>query len=313
MVTTVSGPLPTWRPPQQTSWQRFRKNPALFVAQHLYRHRVLPRAPPDPESPLITVVCISDTHNTRPAVPSGDVLVHAGDLAVHGTFAELQAQLAWLNALPHRYKVVVAGNHDLLLDPAFVARSPDRICEEEGAARSDLDWGDVVYLNHTLARLTFPDGRAVRVFGSPWTPSFGNWAFQYPHVRTVWPGSVPADVDVLLTHGPPRGHLDDGGKGCPQLMNEILRVRPKLVVFGHIHRGHGQERLSYDGFDRAYGEIMSGNDTLLSAMGMLFWFCISRVGRMLGWHATTETTMVNAAVVGEAMDRAEHDGIVVNV
>ncbi|EGX95292.1 phosphoesterase, putative [Cordyceps militaris CM01] len=312
MATTISGPLPTWRPPQQTSWQRFRKNPALFVAQHLYRHRALPRRPPDPESPL-TVVCISDTHNTQPAVPSGDILVHAGDLSVGGTFAELQAQLAWLNTLPHRYKVVIAGNHDLLLDPAFVARSPDRICEEEGAARSNLYWGDVVYLNNTSERLRFPGRKAVHVVGSPWTPSFGNWAFQYPDVRDVWDGMVSEDVDVLLTHGPPRGHLDDGGKGCPQLTQEILRVRPKLVVFGHIHVGHGEERVSYDGFERAYGEIMGGNDTLLSAMWMLFWFCISRVGSMFGWHATARTTMVNAAVVGASMDHAEHDGIVVKI
>ncbi|OAQ96935.1 hypothetical protein LLEC1_04236 [Akanthomyces lecanii] len=124
---------------------------------------------------------------------------------------------------------------------------------------------------------------------------------------------VPADVDVLLTHGPPRGHLDDGGKGCPQLVKEILRVRPRLVVFGHIHAGRGEKQLSYDGFERAYSGIMGGHDTLLSAMGMLFWFCISRVGSMFGWHATTETTMVNAAVVGQSMDYAEHDGIVVKV
>ncbi|XWW96260.1 hypothetical protein V2A60_004233 [Cordyceps javanica] len=299
MARTISAPMPAWQTPQRSSWQRFRESPALFIAQHLYRHRALPRRAPDPESP--------------PAVPSGDVLVHAGDLTVHGTFAELQAQLAWLNALPHRYKVVVAGNHDLLLDPAFVARSPDRICEEEGAARRDLDWGNVVYLNNTSARLTFPGGRVVHVFGSPWTPSFGNWAFQYPEVRMVWPEMVPPDVNILLTHGPPRGHLDNGGKGCPQLMKEILRVRPELVVFGHIHAGHGEERLLYDGFHRAYSEIMGGKETLLSAMKILFWFCISRVCRMAGWHAMTETTMVNAAVVGESMHHVNYNGIVVKV
>ena len=52
--------------------------------------------------------------------------------------------------------------------------------------------------------------------------------------------------DILLTHGPPKGHLDQGGKGCPQLLREIWRVRPRLVVFGHIHEGYEREHISYD-------------------------------------------------------------------
>ncbi|KAH8838858.1 hypothetical protein MCOR27_010049 [Pyricularia oryzae] len=54
-------------------------------------------------------------------LPPGDSLVHAGDLSQYGTLAEIQAQLTWLAAQPHRHKVVVAGNHDLLLDSEFAA------------------------------------------------------------------------------------------------------------------------------------------------------------------------------------------------
>lgn len=60
-------------------------------------------------------------------MPDADVLLHAGDLTSGGTFAELQSQLEWSRSLPHRYKVVIAGNHGLLLDAAFVARHPERI------------------------------------------------------------------------------------------------------------------------------------------------------------------------------------------
>ncbi|KAJ4164177.1 hypothetical protein LMH87_005862 [Akanthomyces muscarius] len=112
----------------------------------------------------VSVVCISDTHNTRPEVPEGDVLLHAGNLTVGGSYAELQAQIHWLNTLPHRYKVVIAGNHDLLLDPAFVARYPDRIVEGEGTSRNDLDWGEITYLNNTTTSLTFCNGRSNHIW-----------------------------------------------------------------------------------------------------------------------------------------------------
>lgn len=306
-------PLPTWQPPRQTSFQRFRRNPALFVAQHLYPYRAATGNSEYTGNPISTV-CISDTHNTQPEVPDGDLLLHAGDLTIHGTFEELQKQLDWLNALPHRYKVVIAGNHDLLLDPAFVARSPDRIYEGDGTSRSDLNWGRVIYLNSTSTQLSFGNGRKLTIYGSPWTPMFGNWAFQHPDIRSVWPDSIPRGVDILLSHGPPKGHLDDGGKGCPQLMKEILRTRPGLVVFGHIHAGRGREHIQYDRVQRAYDRIMSENGTLYDAIVMLWCLVIGRIrGFFVGVSSDRPTMLVNAAVVGRSMEQAEHNGTVVNI
>ncbi|KAL8945464.1 MAG: hypothetical protein Q9183_008083, partial [Haloplaca sp. 2 TL-2023] len=115
--------------------------------------------PPAPEpkasSGKITVVCISDTHGTQPALPAGDLLLHAGDLTKWGTFSELQAQLTWLAQQPHKHKVVIAGNHDLLLDCDFPRQHPERWNqaiaaaasesgrleqEEVGNSAEDLDW-----------------------------------------------------------------------------------------------------------------------------------------------------------------------------
>ena len=87
-------------------------------------HRPPPSFPP-PAIP-IGIVCISDTHGTQPPIPSGDLLLHAGDLSNWGTFTEIQAQLTWLSKQPHKYKVIIAGNHDLLLDRAFEKRHPKR-------------------------------------------------------------------------------------------------------------------------------------------------------------------------------------------
>ena len=61
----------------------------------------------------VKIVCISDTHNTQPEVPPGDILIHAGDLSQSGSIEEIQAQLDWLKAQPHEHKVFIAGNHDL--------------------------------------------------------------------------------------------------------------------------------------------------------------------------------------------------------
>ena len=59
------------------------------------------------------------------------------------------------------------------------------------------------------------------------------------------------DVDVLLTHTPPAGHLDRawraGSVGCADLEACIERVRPQLCVFGHIHECHGLEEREWGG------------------------------------------------------------------
>lgn len=68
--------------------------------------------------PPLREICVSDTHNATPALPPGDILIHAGDLTVHGTFDEVQAQLHWLPSQPHIHKITIARNHDIPLDEA---------------------------------------------------------------------------------------------------------------------------------------------------------------------------------------------------
>jgi Icc-related predicted phosphoesterase len=56
---------------------------------------------------------------------------------------------------------------------------------------------------------------------------------------------IPADTDVLITHGPPYGILDEVQRdprpvGCRDLMRRIEAIRPRVHIFGHIHEGYGQ-------------------------------------------------------------------------
>ncbi|KAG9632525.1 hypothetical protein KCU69_g20257, partial [Aureobasidium melanogenum] len=93
----------------------FLLSPPKFLLRTLHRLICIFRSSPSlPQNLLpIRVVCLSDTHCQIPAsVPDGDLLIHAGDLTQAGTPKELQAQLDWLNSLPHTHKVVIAGNHD---------------------------------------------------------------------------------------------------------------------------------------------------------------------------------------------------------
>jgi Icc-related predicted phosphoesterase len=91
----------------------------------------------------------------------------------------------------------------------------------------------------------------VKIYGSPWQPWFGNWAFNLPRhdkgretARHIW-SQIPDGADVLIFHGPPHTILDEtieGEKvGCPMLYRRIFSLdhKPKLVVFGHIHESYG--------------------------------------------------------------------------
>lgn len=298
------GPFP-WQM-HLSPWQQFRRDPSTFLVRWLYRHSPQIEPLPPTSALPISVVCISDTHCTHPGIPDGDVLLHAGDLTNQGTFAEIQAQLDWINAQPHRYKVVIAGNHDLLLDPDYVKQRPDKIYEGEGTARSDLDWGGIIYLNNSSTQLRFSgdkgSDRLLKIYGSPWTEQFGTWAFQYPPIRDVWTGTVPDDTDVLLAHGPPKGHLDLEGKGCPNLLREIRRVRPQLVVFGHIHAGNGRVDVVWDGgVQGAYDAAMMGSVGWSAVMAATWWAVWEWVTTLFCLGLCKRRNMATGKLVNAAM------------
>ncbi|KAF2468351.1 Metallo-dependent phosphatase [Lindgomyces ingoldianus] len=255
-------------PPPPTTWERFIGLPSAFIAKYIYsiaQSRVAPTSP-SLIHPPIRIVCISDTHNTTLTdVPPGDILLHAGDMTNSGSFEELQAQITWLNSLPHTHKIAIGGNHDVLLDEEFVKRVPARVFDSHGATAKNLDWGSVVYLNDTSVTLDI-HGREINVFGCPLTPKLGNWGFQYLRKSDVWTGRVPEGTDILLTHGPPKGHLDLSWWGCGFLNRELERVQPQLCVFGHIHKGRGKEQVCWDLTQQLYDRVVTGETGWLGVL-----------------------------------------------
>jgi 3',5'-cyclic AMP phosphodiesterase CpdA len=64
-------------------------------------------------------VCLSDTHSCdlrKLQVPEGDFLLHSGDFSNMGEAYEIVEFNQFLGELPHRNKVVIAGNHDFTFD-----------------------------------------------------------------------------------------------------------------------------------------------------------------------------------------------------
>jgi predicted phosphodiesterase len=179
------------------------------------------------------LVFASDTHNRhqRLAVPDGDVFIHCGDFTMNGDLASVQSFGAWVRALPHRNKIVIAGNRDLSFQDAPKIAQRTLRGGEDG----------LIYLEDSGIVI---DG--IAIWGSPWQPWFYDWAFNLqrgPEIAAKWQ-LIPEQTNVIVTHGPPIGILDfvhGDHVGCADLLNRIEELRPRVHAFGHIHEGAGTE------------------------------------------------------------------------
>jgi Icc-related predicted phosphoesterase len=177
------------------------------------------------------LVAISDTHLRHVTIPSGEILLHAGDLAFRGNFNEIveafETLKQGLEGTNFKRKFLTPGNHDGLFQesPGFAKQ----IAEQYG-------W--------TLLHNELIEFEGIRFFGSAIQPIFGNWYFNEVDGRRAnfWDGAP--DCDVLVTHCPAHGLRDElqegGGAGCRFIRKYIDEVKPKLHVCGHLHYGYGQ-------------------------------------------------------------------------
>ncbi|KAL4229003.1 metallophosphoesterase domain-containing protein 1 [Mactra antiquata] len=199
---------------------------------------------------MLKFVCISDTHGlTDPTcIPDGDVLLHAGDFTLRGTWKQVDEFNNFLGQLPHKWKVVIAGNHDICMQSKkklgpMVYSMLTRHMEAKGYKQCKDMLTNCIYLQDEIVDIC-----GIKIYGSPWSIQYRGYdAFQLPegdHMKMKW-DKIPDDVDILMTHGPPYGICDITKRGlhagCLDLLSSIqTRIKPKVHVFGHIHEGYGK-------------------------------------------------------------------------
>lgn len=181
-------------------------------------------------------IAISDTHNYSLKDILGDmtadVLLHAGDWTMRGTWGEYIGQKKLLKEIRSQFKRVICipGNHDF-----HFKDYPDTIRE----LKRELD------VDVLIDRVEVVNG--IRIFGSPWVPEFGGWAYMYPRPTKRWYSRPQADI--VMTHGPMYGILDMTPRGeqvgCWDLKDSIFRLipKPKVFISGHIHHSYGREEV----------------------------------------------------------------------
>lgn len=177
---------------------------------------------------------ISDTHTLHGLleIPKGiDMVIHSGDCSnprdPYNNEPEVRRFIDWFSELPIQHKIYVAGNHDTSIEKRFVTKA-------------DFTDNGIHYLENETIVI---DG--IKIFGSPHTPQFGQWAFMKARnkLERVWKKAIDDDSDIVICHGAPKGVLDlsyDVNRllercGDKSLMNRVKEVKPKLMLFGHIH------------------------------------------------------------------------------
>lgn len=164
---------------------------------------------------------VSNTHGrkftpeTKP-LQRADVAIHCGDLTTGSLLEEMRTALQLLKDIDAPLKLVIAGNHDFTLHlPTFQSKvaevyppvEPDLVAKtysDYGELRrlfEDAKDGGVMFLDQRTHPFTLSNLALLTVYPSPYTPSLGDWAFQY-HPDQGHDFQIEKGVDVVITHGP---------------------------------------------------------------------------------------------------------------
>jgi len=175
--------------------------------------------------------CISDTHDRlsihKLEFSDAEMLIIAGDISNLSGIEETYAIFADINKVPHEYIVFVPGNHDGYFEERTL------ICSAlYPETRAHIVINDIVEI----------DG--IRIGGSPMTPMFQMWHFMEhdEELATYWQHFKNKQLDILVTHGPPYGILDETEQdrcGSRTLLAALPEIAPKWHIFGHIHESYG--------------------------------------------------------------------------
>ena len=201
------------------------------------------------------IAALSDQHGYLPEISPCDLLIVAGDVCpdLGGTpAAESEATRQrswfderarpWLGAAPATHRILTWGNHDWCGQAfRFDADSPGV------SAPTSLQ---ILVDEFTSVPSAGAAGRALSIWASPWSRQFMHWAFMKSRAELAQLyDAIPDGIDILVSHQPPYGYGDTAvdeasGEvehlGSSELLAAIERIRPRLVICGHVHSGYGR-------------------------------------------------------------------------
>ena len=162
-----------------------------------------------------SVAAFSDTHGHHRdlKVPEGaDIIICAGD-AVEDDLkgGEYDDFIEWFSSFSAKWKLFIPGNHELSFE----------------RGRADDITRKMVACGITVLQDAVEECDGV-IVGS---------VSEGAHVAD---GDIPYDLDILVTHYPPYGVLDEE-MGSLEILTFVLRSQPKYHLFGHIHSTAGEE------------------------------------------------------------------------
>lgn len=192
---------------------------------------------------MTKIVAVADLHGYLPEIEPCDLLIIAGDICPnfagsHDKDSFRQAAWLdksfreWLDRIPAKQVIAIWGNHD------FVG-------QHRGLIPKNLRW--------TLLQDNQVELNGLKIYGTPWTPTFFDWAFMdsEENLDRRWK-QVPSELDILISHGPPYGYCDKPQASLPRcgskaMLSAVSGKNPKLLICGHIHGGRGDATLPSGG------------------------------------------------------------------
>ena len=165
----------------------------------------------------LEVYAFADTHGNHRElkVPENvDIVICASDAVEDNLLGgEYDDFIEWFASLPCKWKIFVPGNHELSFELDKAKEITD-IMTSKGI---------------TVLQDAIEDCDGVIICSIS------------PNI-TIAKEDIPTDIDLLVTHFPPYGILDEG-MGSTEILNFVLHSQPKYHLFGHIHSTAGQKHI----------------------------------------------------------------------
>jgi len=188
------------------------------------------------ENTTTKIVCLSDTHGSHGNLRlnrwlknnPAEIFLFAGDYQ-YNSYDNGEDFIEWLSNLPYKHKVIVPGNHDGNFD----------IIREKCK-----NYDNIHFIIHNSIKI-----EGIKFFCSAYSRTFGDWWFmESEDVLEYLYEKIPEDINVLITHTPPFGVLDQtvhgilaGSTSLNHRINKLPNI--KYNIFGHIHENFGEIKI----------------------------------------------------------------------